>query len=52
MAVIVPVVIFIGPIPKVQHLTGRPLPHVVRLIKLGTREDLIEPALTLGYYVS
>jgi hypothetical protein len=49
---VIPVIIFIGPITKVQHLSGGPLPDIVRFIELGTWEDLIEPAFTLGYYVS
>ena len=51
MAVVIPVVSFIGAIPKVQHLARRPFPDVVRLIELGPRKDLIEPALTFSHHV-
>jgi hypothetical protein len=52
MAMVIPIVVFISSISKVQHLSCGPLPHIVRFIELGSREDLIEPALTLGHYVS
>ena len=52
MTMVIPVVVFISSITKVQHLSGGPLPDVVGFIELGTWEDLIEPALALGYYVS
>jgi hypothetical protein len=52
MAMVIPVVIFISPIPKVQHLSCGPFPYIVRFIELGAWEDLIEPAFTLSYYVS
>jgi hypothetical protein len=49
---VIPVVILICSIPKVQHLSSGPLPNIIRFIELSPREDLIEPALALGYYVS
>jgi hypothetical protein len=49
---VIPVVILIGAIAKVQHLSSGPLPDIVRFIELGAWKDLIEPAFTLGYYVS
>jgi hypothetical protein len=52
MAMVIPVVVLIGAIAKVQHLPGGPLPYVVSFIELGTWEDLIEPALAFGHYVS
>jgi hypothetical protein len=52
MAMVIPVIVFISSIAKVQHLSGGPLPDIVRFIKLGAWEYLIEPAFTLGYYVS
>jgi hypothetical protein len=52
VAVVIPVVVLIGAITKVKHLSCWPLPYIVRFIELGTREDLIEPAFTLSYYVS